>query len=287
MRPLSKTGNYISNRIGRAIADYNLIEDKDRILVAVSGGKDSMTLLKLLAERKKWAPISYELIAMHVETDLKRGGCVYTKSLKAFFDANGIKSHFEKIRVREKGREGKRGGEKGKGVSCFWCAWNRRKALFMAADRLGCTKIALGHHKDDIIETLLLNLLFQGEFAAMNPRQELFGGKIVIIRPLCYVEEENMKKFARESKFPSQVCRCPNADTSKRRMMKDFIKDMEKVCPHVKTNIFRSISRVKEDYINLYPVKNKNIDMRGGESNGRKSRKGRDKEEKRLSLLRR
>lgn len=261
MRSLTKTGNYISNRIGKAIADYNLIEDKDRILVAVSGGKDSMTLLKLLAERKKWAPINYELIAMHVETDFRCGGCVHTKKLKDFFDAIGVKSHFAKIRIREKGLEGKVGagkgregkvrGKKGKGVSCFWCAWNRRKALFTAADRLGCTKIALGHHKDDIAETLLLNLLFQGEFAAMNPRQELFGGKIVIIRPLCYVEEENMRRFARESGFPSQVCRCPNADTSKRRMMKNFIKDTEKICPHVKTNIFRSISRVKKEYIDL------------------------------------
>ncbi len=277
MRSLTKTGNYISNRIGKAIADYNLIEDKDRILVAVSGGKDSMTLLKLLAERKKWAPIDYELIAMHVETDFRCGGCVHTKLLKVFFDTNGIKSHFKKIRVLDKNKK----------TSCFWCAWNRRKALFMAADKLGCTKIAFGHHKDDIVETLLLNLLFQGEFAAMNPRQELFGGKIVIIRPLCYVEEEKMKKFAKESGFPSQVCRCPNADTSKRRMMKNFINQMEKVCPHVKTNIFRSISRVKEDYINLYPVKNKNIDTGGGESDGRKSRKGRDSEEKRLSLLRR
>lgn len=248
MRSLTKTGSYISNRIGKAIADYNLIEHKDRILVAVSGGKDSMTLLKLLAERKRWAPVSFELIAMHVETDFRCGGCIHTKKLKTFFKSLGVKSHFAKIRVREKGQEGK---VKGKGVSCFWCAWNRRKALFMAADKLGCTKIALGHHKDDIIETLLLNLLFQGEFAAMNPRQELFGGKIVIIRPLCYVEEENMKKFAGESGFPSQVCRCPNADTSKRRMMKNFIKDMEKVCPHVKTNIFRSISRVKEEYINI------------------------------------
>lgn len=275
MRPLSKIGNYISNRIGKAIADHNLIEDKDRILVAVSGGKDSMTLLKLLAERKKWAPIDYELIAMHVETDFRCGGCVHTKKLKEFFNANGIKSYFKKIKVLDKKKK----------TSCFWCAWNRRKAFFMAADRLGCTKIALGHHKDDIVETLLLNLLFQGEFAAMNPRQELFGGKIVIIRPLCYVEEENMKKFAVESGFPSQVCRCPNADTSKRRMMKKFISQVEKACPYVKTNIFRSISRVKEDYINLYPVKNKNIDMGGGESNGRKSRKGRDKEAKRLSLL--
>lgn len=241
MRDLTKTGNYISNRIGKAIADYNLIEDKDKILIAVSGGKDSMTLLRLLNERKKWAPVQYELIAMHVETDYRCAGCVHTKTLKAFFEASGVKYHFEKIKI----------SDKAKGTSCFWCSWNRRKALFMAAEKYGCNKVALGHHKDDIIETLLLNVFYHGEFSAMNPRQELFGGKIVIIRPLCYVEEEATRKFAKESLFPSQMCKCPNSRDSKRRTMKDFIKELEKDCSHVKTNVFRSMSRINKEYTNI------------------------------------
>lgn len=241
MRPLSRTGNYISTRIGRAIADYKLIEDKDKILVAVSGGKDSLSLLTLLNERKKWAPVKYDLIAMHVETDFKCGGCVHTKILKKFFEDLGVKYYFKKIKVLDKNKK----------TSCFWCSWNRRKALFLAADKFGCNKIAMGHHKDDIIETLLLNIFYHGEFAAMNPSQELFKGKLTIIRPLCYVEEENMRKFAKESGFPSQMCRCPNSDTSKRRLMKRMVKRIEKDCPHVKTNIFRSVSRVKEDYIKI------------------------------------
>jgi tRNA 2-thiocytidine biosynthesis protein TtcA len=241
MRNLTKTGNYISNRIGKAIADYNLIEDKDRILVAVSGGKDSMTLLKLLVERKAWAPIEYELIAMHVETDYRCAGHVPAKTLKKFFENNNVRYHFEKIKILDNA----------KNTSCFWCSWNRRKAIFMAADRFGCNKVALGHHKDDIIETLLLNMFYHGEFSAMNPRQELFGGKIVIIRPLCYVEEWAMRKFAKESLFPSQMCRCPNSRDSKRRTMKNFIKTLEKDCPHVKTNIFRSMKRINKEYLRV------------------------------------
>lgn len=241
MRPLSKTGNYISTRIGRAIADYNLIEDGDRILVAVSGGKDSLTLLKLLNERKKWAPVSYELIAMHVETDFRCGGCVHTKVLKKFFEDIGVKYHFAKIKVLDKDKK----------TTCFWCSWNRRKALFLAADKFKCNKVALGHHRDDIIETLLLNMFYHGEFAAMNPRQELFGGKLTIIRPLCHVEEENTRRFAKESAFPSQMCRCPNSEASKRRMMKNFIAKVKRDCKHVKTNVFRSISRVKAEYIKI------------------------------------
>jgi tRNA 2-thiocytidine biosynthesis protein TtcA len=241
MRDLSKIGSYVSNRIGKAIADYNLIEDKDRILVGVSGGKDSYALLKLLSERRKWAPVKYELVAIHVESDYDAGRTVDKKELIKFFKNNKIEYHFEKIKILDKKR----------GVNCFWCSWNRRKALFFAADRLGCNKIALGHHKDDIIETLLLNLFYHGEFAGMNPRQELFGGKVIIIRPLCYVEESFLKKFSKESDFKTQVCRCPNADVSKRRKMKGLIKEIEKDCEYVRTNLFSSMARIKKDYIQV------------------------------------
>ena len=97
MRNLTKTGHYISNLIGKAIADYNLLENNDRILVAVSGGTDSLTLLRLLNERKRWAPIKYELIAVHIETGHRCGGCVHTKVLKKFFEDAGVKYHFEKM----------------------------------------------------------------------------------------------------------------------------------------------------------------------------------------------
>lgn len=241
MRNLSGAGYYISNRIGRSIADYKLIEDKDRILVGLSGGKDSLTLLKLLNERKKWAPVSYELVAMHVETDFHCASCVHTKLLKKFCDDLGVRYHCEKIKILDKDRK----------TSCFWCSWNRRKALFTAADAFKCNKVALGHHKDDIIETLLLNMFYHGEFSAMNPRQELFGGRITLIRPLCYVEEEYTKKFSKEEGFPSQMCKCPNSQISKRRMVKNLIKDLEKDCEFIRTNLFKSMTRINKDYIQV------------------------------------
>lgn len=240
MRPIGKTGNYISTRIGRAIADYKMIEDGDRILVAVSGGKDSLAMLKLLNERKKWAPINYELIAMHIETDYKCASSC-SRKLKKFFEKEGVDHRFKKIRIAGKDEK----------ESCFWCSWNRRKALFTAADKLGCKKVAMGHHTDDIIETLLLNMFFQGEFSGMNPRQELFGGKLTIIRPLCYVEEEATKKYAKEAKLPVQQVECPSSMTSQRRVMKNFIKKVEKDCKHVRTNIFRSMSRINKEYLQV------------------------------------
>lgn len=214
-----------------------MIEDGDRILVAVSGGKDSLAMLKLLNERKKWAPIDYSLIAMHVETDYKCASSC-SKRLKKFFEKEGVPYRFKKIKIAGKDKK----------ESCFWCSWNRRKALFVEADKLGCKKVALGHHKDDIIETLLLNIFFQGEFSGMNPMQKLFGGKLTIIRPLCYVEEEATKKYAKEAALPVQQEACPNSVTSQRRVMKNFIKKTEKSCEHVRTNIFRSISRVNREY---------------------------------------
>lgn len=241
MRQLTKTGTYISKRIGKAIADYQLIEDKDRILIAVSGGKDSLSLLRLLNERRKWAPVDYKLIAVHIESDYKGGCNASRKYLKKIFETEGLEYHFDRIKLLESKRK----------VSCFWCSWNRRKALFTLANKFGCNKVALGHHMDDIVETLLLNIFYHGEFAAMNPRQELFKGKVVVIRPLCYVDEKSLKRFARECGFDAQVSTCPNAEISKRRVMKNFIKKIEKDCPYVKTNIFRSVSRVKEEYINL------------------------------------
>jgi tRNA 2-thiocytidine biosynthesis protein TtcA len=242
MRDLTKLGKYISSRIGKAIEDYKLIEDDDKILVAVSGGKDSLSLLKLLNERRKWAPINYSLLAVHIETDYRCRGCIHTETLKKIFKKNDIDYHFEKIKILD---------GKNKKISCFWCSWNRRKALFLTADRFGCNKVAFGHHKDDIIETLLMNIFYHGEFSAMNPRQELFNGKIVIIRPLCYVEEDYLRRFDKESGFPSQLCKCPNSEISKRRMMKDMIKKVERDCKYTKTNIYRSISRVNRNYTQI------------------------------------
>lgn len=245
MRPFTKLGNNISNKIGKAIEDYNLIEDNDKILVAVSGGKDSLSLLKLLNERKKWAPIGYELLAAHIETDYRCSGCVHTQALKKFFGENNINYHFEKIKILGKDKK----------TSCFWCSWNRRKALFTIAEKKGCNKVAFGHHKDDIVETLLLNIFYHGEFSAMNPRQELFDGHVVIIRPLCYVDEDHLRRFAAESGLPSGVCKCPNSRDSKRQMMKDIIKGIEKECRYVKTNIYRSIARVNKEYTQIQEEK--------------------------------
>jgi len=238
MSVIQGTEFYISKRVGKAITDYDMLQDGDKIVVAVSGGKDSLTLLKVLKDRQSFVPIKYELLAVHVDMGYS---CQHPKILAEYFKRMGVNYHIEKIDILK--------GKTRKDISCFWCSWNRRKALFEVANRFGCTKVALGHHNDDIIETFLLNLFFQGEISAMSPKQELFKGKIVLIRPLAYVDERMIVKFSKTLDFPHHKCACPNSITSNRTRMTDIIRDIEKTCPEVKKNLFRSIKRVKKDYL--------------------------------------
>ena len=241
MIKFTKIGKHISNRIGKAIGEYDMIRDGDRILVGVSGGKDSFTLLKLLSDRRRWSPVKYELFAIHVRTDASYTQQARVKALKAFCKDIGVKCVFKKIRILAKDRK----------ANCFWCSWNRRKMIFETASKLGCIKVALGHHKDDIAETTLLNILFHGEFASMNPLQKLFKGNIVIIRPLCNVDESNISRYAKEQNFPSSPCKCPQMEDSKRQYIKSFIREMERKYPYIRTNILNSASRVKAEYLNI------------------------------------
>ncbi|MDD4980743.1 MAG: ATP-binding protein [Candidatus Omnitrophica bacterium] len=229
---------YISKRVGRAIMDYQMLSEGDKIAVAVSGGKDSLTLLRLLVDRQKFVPIKYEVLAVHIDLGYPRS-CA--RALTGYFKKIGVKYHIEKVDILRKARR--------KDINCFWCSWNRRKSLFEVADRFACSKVALGHHKDDIIETILMNLFFNGEISAMSPRQVLFKGKIVLIRPLAYVEEDMIKRFAGLENLPHETCVCPNSITSNRTRVANIIKGLRKVSPDVKTNIFRSIKRIKKDYL--------------------------------------
>ncbi|MBL7068550.1 MAG: hypothetical protein ISS34_01655 [Candidatus Omnitrophica bacterium] len=257
MRNLSKRGFFISNKIGKAVADYRLIEDKDKIIVAVSGGKDSLTMLKMLLERRRWAPVSYDILAVHVITDYHCAGCAARSYLEKFFEDNNCPYRFIEIRLKAQTKipaaaraaKGKQLKRDAGDISCFWCSWNRRKALFKLASEIGYNKIALGHHKDDVIETILLNLFYNGEISAINARQPLFNGKVTIIRPLVYIEEREIRAYARESGLPKQACRCPNNALSKRALMKRVISDLEKGSSQIKSNIFNAPTRIKSDYL--------------------------------------
>jgi len=238
MGMLKGTEYYISKGMGKAIMDYKMLAPNDKIAVAVSGGKDSLTLLRLLIDRQAFVPIKYKVIAIHIDMGYPRS---ISAKLAKYFKQLNVEYKIIKTNILKKTQKSK--------INCFWCSWNRRRELFLAANKLGCTKIAFGHHLDDITETMLLNLFFRGEMSTMAPKQELFKGKITLIRPLAYVQESLIKLFAKESKLDHHSCVCPHSVISNRNRMGRIIQELEKISPDIKKNIFRSLKRIKKDYL--------------------------------------
>jgi tRNA 2-thiocytidine biosynthesis protein TtcA len=235
---MTGASHFLSKKVGKAIWDYKMLVDGDRILLAVSGGKDSLALLRMLKERLRFVPIDYEIIACHVDMGFD------------WVDKDLLKSHFEKEGVPYVfAKPSEKSWNAGQGFTCFWCSWNRRKVLFDLMGEMKCSKLALGHHMDDIIETMLMNLLFNGEIGTMKPYQEMFKGEFAIIRPLAYVEEKELKRFSSKLELPVIKSECPNGDTSKRKLVKDIVSEVARHNKNVKKNIFRSLQRIREDYL--------------------------------------
>jgi tRNA 2-thiocytidine biosynthesis protein TtcA len=230
----------IRSLTGKAIHRYGMIGDGDRILVGVSGGKDSLTLLTLLHERSRRVPIHYEIIPVHIDLGFEsdRG-----RILESLFKEWNLNYRIEATHIGWKAHSAEN-----RENPCFLCSWERRKLTFHLAKKLGCNKIALGHHKDDIIETLLLNIFYSAEISTMLPVQALFQGKITLIRPLALIEERKIERFAQERALPVGSSGCPSSGRTKRREMKTLIENLMKENRRVKGNIFRSLSNIKLDY---------------------------------------
>ncbi len=274
----------IRSLVGKSIHRYGLIRDGDRILVGVSGGKDSLSLLHLLHERSKRVPIRYELMPVYIDLgfdqssqpspapessgkdplrinpepstgdrvgrqapafglESRKVDSGRTEILKNFFETRDLPYHIEFTHIGRRANS-----PENRENPCFLCSWERRKCLFHLAHRFKCNKIALGHHKDDIIETLLLNIFYSAEISTMVPLQTLFKGKITLIRPLALLEEKKIERFAREMGLPFGPSGCPSSGKTKRKVVKDLIEALSKRDPRVKGNIFRALSNIKLDY---------------------------------------
>ncbi|MDD3089040.1 MAG: ATP-binding protein [Candidatus Omnitrophica bacterium] len=242
--PLEKSAieHFVSKRAGTAINRFGMIKDGDKILVGVSGGKDSLTLLKVLKERQRWVPVKYAIKAIHVISDYEKDPGEKKMKLTSFFEEIGCDHVFKEVAIS--GKRNKRGRE-----DCFWCAWNRRKAIFQACAEMGFGKVAFGHHKDDVVETILMNMIYNGEISSMNPVQPLFEGEVTLIRPLVLVEEKEIAKYAREAQLPVIRSTCPRSGDSRRALVKDIVSRLSREKQDVKSNIVRAPSRVKGEYI--------------------------------------
>jgi tRNA 2-thiocytidine biosynthesis protein TtcA len=225
-------------KVNKAVHEYGLIGDGDRIVVAVSGGGDSLSLVRLLQVRQRSVPERYDLIAVHIYDNTGADERLH-KDLEAWFQASGVEYAFEPLEVP---------ADEPRPLTCFRCAWHRRKALFLTADRLNCSKVAFGHHADDLAETALLNLFYSGRLESMEPGVEFFGGKITVIRPLVYVSKDELTRFAQTSGFPPPPPRCPNSLTSRRARMQAILQELENDHRGARSNLLRALRRARKEH---------------------------------------
>lgn len=233
----------LTKRFHKACADYGLITDGDHILIGLSGGKDSLALVELLGKRAQIHVPRFEVTAVHVRVKERD----YHSDLKYLEDfCARVRVPFV-VRDTEIGsRESEIEKEKD---PCFLCSWYRRKVLFDVAQELGCNKIALGHHKDDLVETLLMNLIFQGSIGTIPPLLQMEKMPIQMIRPLCLIEEKDIAEYAERSGYEKQVKLCPLEKVSSRADMKELIKQLEKLNPNVRDSIFGAMENIKAEYL--------------------------------------
>ncbi len=240
---------YLIKKVGKTIKKYGMIEKGDRIIVGVSGGKDSFTLLKILQDRKGFYPNQYEILAVHISTDLPCEGVIKPDVMEKFLKENDYPYKIINAHIKNE-----------KGLNPFWCSWNRRRILFETANRMGFNKIALGHHRNDVIETLMLNIFYHAEISTMMPIQSLFKGKMSIIRPLYNIPESDTEKFAKMYNFPYVHCRCPFEGETKREMFKRIINEIERVHPKAGVNAIRAMENIRTEYMPGSVIK-ENIDI--------------------------
>jgi tRNA 2-thiocytidine biosynthesis protein TtcA len=243
MQPREKLEKKILRAAGDAIRDFALVEGGDRIMVAVSGGKDSYTLLHVLMRLRERAPVSFELVAVNLDQG------------QPGYPADVVERHFRAVGVpyrmlradtysvvRRLVPEGK--------TTCPVCSRLRRGVLYNAAVELRCNKIALGHHRDDLVETLLLSALYAGRLKSMPPRLRADDGRNVVIRPLCYAAEEDIAAFSEAMAFPIVPCDlCGSQPNLRRKRVKQLLADLSREHPAVKGNLLHALARVVPSHL--------------------------------------
>ncbi|MGE3975580.1 MAG: tRNA 2-thiocytidine(32) synthetase TtcA [Bdellovibrionales bacterium] len=230
--------------VGRAIGDFNLIEEGDHLLVGVSGGKDSWTMLHVIHELQKRAPINFTLTAVNLD----QGYSGFRQDvIEDYLEMKGIKFYTEHKNIAQIVEEKSSPGS----IACSLCSRLRRGSLYGIAEQLGCNKIALGHHLDDFVETLLLNQFFVGRTSSMAVKLLSDDKKNVVIRPLVYVSEKDIIEYTELMKFPIVCCQCPLAcgteafTDHKRRMVKDMLTSLEEKIPFIKNSLLSSLGNIR------------------------------------------
>jgi tRNA 2-thiocytidine biosynthesis protein TtcA len=224
--------------INKAIRDFEMIQDGDRIGVAVSGGKDSFSLLHLLDWRRRSVPQTYDLVVLHIIGDARGPGCPSHPPLLAWLENSGYQFAVKPVIIPD---------DEPLPMNCHRCTRNRRRSLFQVCQQMGCNVVAFGHHADDLAQTTLLNLLFGGRLETMAPRRDYFDGKLRLIRPLCYTREKTIRRFARANPdFPPPPPECPISDGTRRQRAEELIRQAEAWAQNARVNLLRAGLRGNE-----------------------------------------
>lgn len=230
-----------NKKIGQAMHDFSMFEDGDRILVAVSGGVDSLVLVCLLYLWQKKAPIRFELAPIHIDHGFWEQNLTPVSPRKSIGDQlarYGIDLRIEK-EWKDESRE----------RTCFLCARNRRSQLFDFARDHGYNKVALGHHKDDLIETFMINALYSGNISTMLPKQKLFDGNLYLVRPMSYLEKSDVAELAALFDLAPVKNGCPLSAHTRRERVRTLLEDIYKSEPRAKQSLFAALSNVRHDYL--------------------------------------
>ena len=239
LRERHKLAKRLRHQVGRAIADFGMIEDGDKVMVCLSGGKDSYTMLEILLQLQKKAPVKFELVAVNLD---QKQPDFPEHVLPAYLESIGVE-----YRILEQDTYSvvKRVVPEGKTL-CSLCSRLRRGALYRIAGELGATKIALGHHRDDVLATFFLNLFFHAKLASMPPKLRSDDGKHVVIRPLCYVAENDIAEYAASRGFPIIPCNlCGSQENLQRKQVQKMMAEWERESPGRVETIARALGDVR------------------------------------------
>ncbi len=230
----------IEKTVGRAINRYSLISENDSVAVALSGGKDSLVMLETVANRRKRLPVKYDVTAVHV----------HLKNIGYKTDIDFLNRFCGTLNVPLHVIEAEADLERDKNRSvCFKCSWLRRKLLFDFVKKNGCSRLALGHHRDDAIETLLMNMISNSSISSMPPSLPMFGGEFELIRPLILLGEDEIREYALLKEYPQQQAVCPYGDDTRRGEVKKILAGMEKIDRKARQNIYGSMSNIHGEYL--------------------------------------
>jgi tRNA 2-thiocytidine biosynthesis protein TtcA len=230
----------ICRKVGTTLRDHSMISGGDRVLVGLSGGKDSMILLKALQERNGALPFDFTLEAAHVEAT-GIGYRIEREKLSVFCADLGIPLHYRTIDPDLEKDPSK--------AACFVCSWHRRRELFNLTRELGFNKLALGHHRNDAVETLLLNMIYHGSISSLPYTLEMFGGRVRLIRPLMDLDERMLEDFARWNGLVNIEKSCPHEDRTRREDIRKIIREVEALHGKGPVNMFRSMDKVFDEYL--------------------------------------